>query len=92
GSTPQIGRYDASYGTLLTGNGAGGFTPLDSSGYTPLDGSYPTGFTSMPMRNSGLTLTGQVRDMVSLTYRNKQEIIIFAKNDDRIQVYEVMVR
>ena len=73
GVQPQIGRYDASYGTLLRGNGAGGFTPV-------------------PMRNSGLSLTGQVRDMVSLAYRNKQEVIIIAKNDDRIQVYEITTR
>ncbi|UCH62726.1 MAG: VCBS repeat-containing protein [Fidelibacterota bacterium] len=71
GIKPQLGRYDASYGTLLRGNGAGGFA-------------------SVPMWNSGLSLTSQVRDMVSLTYRNKQEVIIIAKNNDRIQVYEIM--
>ncbi|MCH7858589.1 MAG: VCBS repeat-containing protein [Candidatus Marinimicrobia bacterium] len=71
GVQPQIGRYDASYGTLLIGNGAGGFT-------------------TVTMRNSGLYLTGQVRDMVVFTYGNKQGVIIVAKNDDRIQVYEIM--
>jgi hypothetical protein len=79
GLNPQLGRYDASYGTLLKGN-------------APSDGFYPTGFTSVPMRNSGLFLTGQVRDMVVLSYRNKQEVIIFAKNDERIQVYEITAR
>ncbi|MFQ5865423.1 MAG: VCBS repeat-containing protein [bacterium] len=95
GVNPQVGRYDASYGTLLTGNGTGGSTPLDSSdtaGHTSLDSSHPAGFTSVPMRNSGLSLSGQVRDMVSLSYRNKQEVIIFAKNDDRIQVYEITAK
>ncbi|MFQ5709726.1 MAG: VCBS repeat-containing protein, partial [bacterium] len=92
GVTPQLGRYDASYGTLLMGDGAGGFTPLDSSAaarHAPLDGSYPTGFTPMSVRDSGLSLSGQVRDMVALIYRNGHEVIVFAKNDDRIQVYEV---
>jgi hypothetical protein len=69
----QLGRYDASYGTLLIGNGA-------------------DGFASVPIQNSGLSLTGQVRDMISLRYKNKQEVIIFVKNDDRIQVYENTTR
>jgi len=69
----QLGRYDASYGTLLIGNGE-------------------DGFASVPIQNSGLTLTGQVRNMISLRYKNKQEVIIFVKNDDRIQVYEILGR
>ncbi len=73
GVKPQLGRYDASYGTLLKGNGAGGFT-------------------SVPMRNSGLSLTGQIRDIASFTNDNKQTVIIFAKNDDAIQVYEITTR
>ncbi|MCI0698417.1 VCBS repeat-containing protein, partial [candidate division KSB1 bacterium] len=115
GLNPQLGRHDASYGTLLKGsrnatfksrlsnghamkshalteNSAGGFTPSDSSnpaGLAPLDNSYPMGFTFVPMRESGLSLTGQVRDVVFLKYRNRQEVIIFAKNDDRVQVYEI---
>ncbi|NIA29389.1 MAG: hypothetical protein GWP06_05675, partial [Actinobacteria bacterium] len=118
GVKPQLGRYDASYGTLLIGNGAGGSTPLD--------GSYPMEFTAASALKSGLSLTGQVRDMVSLTYRNlgggikqvsrfddttpgssalttpemsksyiqphKHEVIIIAKNDDRIQIYEIKAR
>ncbi len=69
----QLGRYDASYGTLLIGNSTGSFT-------------------SVSIQNSGLSLTGQVRDMISLRYRNKQEVIIFAKNDDWNQVYEITTR
>jgi len=105
--SPQLGKYDASYGLLLSlqkgangpmqtdGFAPTGFTPSDSSaavGHLPLDSSYPTGFTSATIQNSGLYLTGQVRDMVSLTYRNKQEVIIFVKNDDQIQVYEITVK
>jgi len=85
GLSPQLGRYDASYGLLLS-------LQKVTNGLTQTDGFYPAGFTSVPIRNSGLSLTGQVRDMVSLTYRGKQEVVIFAKNDDRIQVYEVMAR
>ncbi|MFQ5640664.1 MAG: FG-GAP repeat domain-containing protein [bacterium] len=82
GVNPQLGRYDASYGTLLKGDGTGSFA-------------------FVPIQKSGLSLTGQVRDMVFLPYRNKQsprgfgdreEIIIFAKNDGRIQVYEITGR
>ena len=73
GVQPQMGRYDASYGTLLKGNGAGGFT-------------------SVPMRHSGLSLNGQIRDIASLTYANKSAAIIFAKNDGAIQVYEITTR
>jgi hypothetical protein len=73
GINPQLGRYDASYGTLLAGDKAGGFT-------------------SVPSLNSGFSITGQVRDMLSLRYRNNQEVIIIAKNDDWIQVYEITTR
>ncbi|MCK5344609.1 MAG: RNA-binding protein, partial [Candidatus Heimdallarchaeota archaeon] len=71
GTNPQIGRYDANYGILLT----------------PEKGA--RGYAVMPIRQSGLSLTGQVRDMISLRYRNGQEVIIFTKNDDPIQVYEI---
>ena len=73
GVQPQLGRYDANYGTLLAGDGVGGFT-------------------AVPNRHSGLFLTGQVRDMVALDYQHEQEVIIIAKNDDRVQVYEVTSR
>jgi hypothetical protein len=115
GLNPQLGRYDASYGTLLSGsrnatfksrhsnshvvksqflreNSAGSLTPsdgTDSAGHTPSDSSYPMEFAFIPMRESGLFLTGQARDVVLLKHRNKQEVIIIAKNNDRIQVYEM---
>ncbi|MEE9166681.1 MAG: VCBS repeat-containing protein [Candidatus Neomarinimicrobiota bacterium] len=73
GVKPQLGRYDASYGALLSGNGAGGFA-------------------SMPVRESGLSLSGQIRDIVSLEYGERREVIIFAKNDAPIQVYEFAAR
>lgn len=70
---PQLGRNDASYGTLLLGDGA-------------------SGLTAVPMWQSGLSLTGQIRDVVSFKLVNKQEVYIFAKNDERIQVYEMTAK
>jgi hypothetical protein len=69
GLQPQLGRYDASYGSLLTGNNA-------------------NSFTGMPYWKNGLSINGQVRDMVSLKYKNKKDVIIIAKNNEPIQVYE----
>ena len=70
GAKPQLGRYDASYGTLLKSIGGERFTPLS-------------------IQNSGLTLTGQVRDMVSITWKKKQRIIIVTKNNAPAQVYKI---
>jgi hypothetical protein len=83
GLTPQLGRYDASYGVLLSGSCNATFKLTHSNSNSV------SGFAAVPMRNSGLSLSGQVRDMVSLKYRNKQEAILFAVNNERLQVYEV---
>jgi hypothetical protein len=88
GLTPQLGRYDASYGALLKGSRNATFKSRHSNDHVSKSGTNIGGFTFIPMRDSGLFLTGQVRDMVSLNYRNKKNVIIFATNDDRIQVYE----
>jgi hypothetical protein len=84
GVTPQLGRYDASYGVLLKGgkmsesvNGQG------AESYT---------FTSVPLRRSGLVLTGQVREVVSVLFGNGKKMFVFAKNDEPIQVYEITNR
>ncbi|MFQ6615346.1 MAG: VCBS repeat-containing protein [Fidelibacterota bacterium] len=73
GIKPQLGRYDASYGTLLRGDGTGKFDPV-------------------PARHTGLSVTGQVRDIVSMSHTEGRDVILFAKNDDRIQVYEIVPR
>jgi len=96
GLNPQLGRYDASYGTLLKGSRNVTFKSQHlndhiSDSHSNTENS-ASGFTFVPMQNSGLSLSGQVRDIVSLCYRNQLEVIIFAKNDDRIQVYEVMAK
>lgn len=68
GISQQFGRYDASYGTLLYGDGEFAFSPVSIS-------------------ESGLHLTGQVRDMISIPYGEQQLAIIILKNNDKIQVY-----
>jgi hypothetical protein len=97
---PQLGRYDASYGTLLTGSRRGGANfkggatfklPHSNDHATNSDSQSSKStdnFTPVPIGTSGLSVTGQVRDMVSLKYRNKK-VIVIAKNDDEIQVYEL---
>ena len=70
GVNPQRGRYDASHGVMLIGDGSNGFIP-------------------MSIQESGLSVTGQVRDIISITYQQDREAILFAKNNDKIQVYTV---
>ena len=71
GVNPQRGRYDASHGIILNGDGSKGFIP-------------------MSIQESGLNVTGQVRDIISITYQQDHEAILFAKNNDKIQVYTVV--
>ncbi len=73
GVKPQLGRYDASYGVVLTTDGAGTFVP-----HSPM--------------SSGLALTGEVRDMIPLSRQNEREVILVAKNNDRMQVLTVRPR
>jgi hypothetical protein len=98
GLNPQLGRHDASYGALFRGSTfpglrrAAGKSRSSNLHVTNSHSKTEGSFTFAPMQNSGLSLTGQVRDVVSLQYRNKQEVIIFAVNNDRLQVYEMRVR
>jgi len=43
----------------------------------------------MSIQQSGLNVTGQVRDIISITYQQGREAILFAKNNEEIQVYTV---
>ena len=90
GLNPQLGRYDASYGALFRTATfkSRSSNELVANSHSKTENSAGS-FTFVPMRNSGLSLTGQIRDMVSLQYRNKPEVIIFAVNNERIQVYEM---
>ncbi len=71
GAKPQLGRYDASYGTLLKNTGDENFVPLS-------------------IQNSGLSISGQVRDMVSITWKKRQKVLIITKNDALTQIYEII--
>lgn len=64
---PKTGRYDASYGTLLLGDGKGKFSFINA-------------------RQSGVVLTGEVRDMKRIELSKGKEIIIAGKNNDYLQV------
>lgn len=65
----QMGRYDASYGQLLRGNG---------------DGT----FISLSLAESGLRMVGQIRDLEMMTLADGRQIIMAARNQDRLQMLE----
>ncbi|MFL5463855.1 MAG: VCBS repeat-containing protein [Gemmatimonadaceae bacterium] len=67
GVIPTLGRYDASYGLVLRGDGRGGFTAVD-------------------MPQSGFAIDGQVRDIKSLRGPKGQQLVVVARNNDRLVV------
>jgi hypothetical protein len=67
GVPPLRGRYDASYGLLLRGDGRGAFS-------------------SVELEESGLEITGQVRDMKWLRHARADRVIVVARNNDRVMV------
>lgn len=92
GLNPQLGRHDASYGALLKGARGAAFRARHSNGEAAASGPATDGagsFTFVPMRRSGLSLTGQIRDLAFFKHRNQQEVILFAVNNGRLQVYEL---
>jgi len=66
---PEVGRYDASYGLLLTGNG---------------DGS----FRAVPSTESGIRLSGEVRDFKMMKV-GKENWLIVVKNDAPLEVFRL---
>jgi hypothetical protein len=68
GVKPETGRYDASFGLLLKGDGAGGFS-------------------AVPPYRSGLSIDGELRDLVFLRVRDRSYVIA-ARNNDRVRVLE----
>jgi len=59
GLTPQLGRLDSGFGTLLSGNGGGSFY----------------------VRPSDLSLSGQIRDFVTIQRAGKAPLVIGARNN-----------
>ena len=70
GVRPDRGRYDASYGVLLQGDGQGGFAPAD-------------------LEASELVIEGEVRDLERLRLADGPEVVVVARNDDRLQLLRI---
>lgn len=66
---PEMGRYDASYGSFLKGDGKGNFK-------------------AVPTRQSGLTLGGELRDLVTINVSGKR-YLLGARNNDSVLVFKV---
>lgn len=64
---PEVGRYDASYGSMLLGDGKGNFR-------------------SVPVKESGLRLKGEVRDMMELK-TGKGTLLLVARSNAPVQVF-----
>ncbi len=62
---PEMGRYDAGYGTFLRGDGKGNFT-------------------SVPAKESGLFLDGEVRDMTTLDVAGKKYLVATRNNNSMV--------
>jgi enediyne biosynthesis protein E4 len=69
GAKPEVGRYDASYGVYLKGDGKGEFTALRSIA-------------------SGISITGEIRDIVPIRI-NEQDLIVVTRNNDSLLFYSV---
>ena len=69
---PEVGRFDASFGTYLSGDGHGNFK-------------------FVPANKSGLTLEGEIRDMVEVKTSNGK-ILVVARNNDKPQVFKILNR
>ncbi|SFF48338.1 VCBS repeat-containing protein [Thermoflexibacter ruber] len=53
-----------------------------------LKGDGKNNFTPIPVSQSGFFAQGEVRDMISLRLANQKEVIIIAKNNDKVQILE----
>ena len=78
GVSPVQGRYDASYGQLLSGDGKGGFVPVDfaKNGVMPV----------MPVMP--VMIEGQVRHLALGKGPNGGRFVVVARNGDRLQILQ----
>ena len=67
GVAPLLGRYDASRGVLLRGDGTGRFSPVEPE-------------------TSNLLIEGEVRAMKVLRSAAGGELVVVARNNDRLQI------
>jgi hypothetical protein len=75
---------------ILAGNFYGSrlkFGHLDANRGVVLLGNGDGSFVSVPNHKSGLFLDGEVRDMAQLNISPEKEILIFAPNNDSLQIY-----
>lgn len=75
---------------ILAGNFYGSrlkFGHLDANRGVVLLGNGDGSFVSVPNHKSGLFLDGEVRDVVQLNLSSGNEILLFAPNNDSLQVY-----
>ena len=90
----ESGDYnqDGNKDLLLGGNFYGisqQFGRYDASYGTLLYGDEGMGFVPESLFSSGLHLNGQVRDIISVPYQQWPRVILFIKNNDKIQVYTI---
>ena len=81
---------DGNMDLVLAGNFYGSrqkFGRMDANRGVVLLGSGDGSFVPVPCNESGLFLDGEVRDMAQLTLSQEKEILIFAPNNDSLQIY-----
>jgi hypothetical protein len=81
---------DGNMDLILAGNFYGSrlkFGHLDANRGVVLLGSGDGSFVSLPNHRSGLLLDGEVRDMAQINLSPEKKILIFAPNNDSLQVY-----
>ncbi len=66
---PEVGRYDASYGTFLKGTGI-------------------MKFKAIPPKQTGFKITGEARDMMSISTKNGKKLMV-ARNNDEMQIFDL---
>jgi len=75
---------------ILEGNFYGSrlkFGHLDANSGVLLLGRGDGSLISVPNLKSGLFLNGEVRDIIQLTIATGNEIVLFASNNDSLQIY-----
>ncbi len=86
GIPPLVGRYDASYGLLLRGTGTGGDRGASGAAASARGRGL---FEAVDLSRSGLVLDGQVRHLRALRQAGGSQLIVVARNDDKLQVLRV---
>lgn len=68
---PDQGRYDASYGCLLLGDGTGAFT-------------------AVTLQNTGVAISGEVRQIQSLQTAAGETVVVVARNNDTVLIIKAL--